>query len=437
MNDSITVPLAHLPGLCATLVDTALKGNRTKHVHIEPDHPSFPIFIGATIVLILLGGIFSGLTLGLMGLDAINLQVLSQAGTESEQEQAPKVLKLLSGGRHLILVVLLLCNTLVNTSLPVFLDSMIGGGWIAILGATGLELVFGEVIPQAICTKYGLAIGATFAPLVRGLVILMYPIAKPMALFLDYMFGAHDDGVTYRKAELKAFVALGVEDKLADDELHLLGSVLEFSGKTVGTVMTPMADVYQLPSDRIVDAELLAEVLRKGHTRIPVYDAKVPGSFLGVMLLRNLVQYDVNEAKPVSELVTLVLPQCPPDLSLVEAMNYFQTGRSHLLLVSTKPGRQEGAVGVVTLEDVVEELIGKEIVDETDRYVDVHSRIPVIRPRYHSESPAGLRRIFEGRVARRRALLGGVGASSASLSQGVHAPAPSIASLIDHPANNV
>lgn len=107
------------------------------------------------------------------------------------------------------------------------------------------------------------------------------------------MFGAHDDGVTYRKAELKAFVALGVEDKLADDELHLLGSVLEFSGKTVGTVMvswersdgahtaqTPMADVYQLPSDRIVDAELLAEVLRKGHTRIPVYDAKVPGSFL-------------------------------------------------------------------------------------------------------------------------------------------------------------
>lgn len=90
---------------------------------------------------------------------------------------------------------------------------------------------------------------------------------------LDYLFGAHDDGVTYRKAELKAFVALGVEDKLADDELALLGSVLEFSGKTVGSVMvshrvsaipdppqTPLGDVYQLAADRIVDKDLLAEV---------------------------------------------------------------------------------------------------------------------------------------------------------------------------------
>ncbi|EKD01377.1 NADPH--cytochrome reductase [Trichosporon asahii var. asahii CBS 8904] len=94
-----------------------------------------------------------------------------------------------------------------------------------------------SVIPQAICNKYGLAIGATFAPLVKGMIILLYPIAKPIALVLDYLFGAHDDGVTYRKAELKAFVALGVEDKLADEELALLGSVLEFSGKTVSSVM--------------------------------------------------------------------------------------------------------------------------------------------------------------------------------------------------------
>lgn len=51
------------------------------------------------------------------------------------------------------------------------------------------------------------------------------------------MLGAHDEAITYRKAELKTFVALGVEDKLQDDELGLLGSVLEFSEKTVGNVM--------------------------------------------------------------------------------------------------------------------------------------------------------------------------------------------------------
>jgi metal transporter CNNM len=98
-------------------------------------------------------------------------------------------------------------------------------------------LIFLRVIPQAICNKYGLAIGASFAPFVRTLVYFLYPIAKPMAMLLDRLFGKHDEGVRYRKAELKAFVSLGVEDKLADDELLLLGNVLEFSGKTVGTIM--------------------------------------------------------------------------------------------------------------------------------------------------------------------------------------------------------
>lgn len=145
-------------------------------------------------------------------------------------------------------------------------------------------------------------------PFVRALCILLYPIAKPMSMvrspkaapssftcfpslthlassyshpqLLDYLFGAHDDGKTYRKAELKAFVALGVEDKLADDELLLFGSVLEFSSKTVASVMVPIADVYKLPADRLADDDLIIDVLRKGHTRIPVHDAKNPGAYM-------------------------------------------------------------------------------------------------------------------------------------------------------------
>lgn len=64
--------------------------------------------------------------------------------------------------------------------------------------------------------------------------------------------------------------------------------------------------------------------------------------------------YDTSDLKPASALIAQGLPQCPPDLPLLEAMAYFQTGRSHILLVTTSPGRDEGAVGVVTLEDVVE-----------------------------------------------------------------------------------
>ncbi|ORY27814.1 hypothetical protein BCR39DRAFT_537401, partial [Naematelia encephala] len=346
-----------------------------KHVHVTPSDPLFGYYVVFIILLVLLGGAFSGLTLGLMGLDSVNLQVLSLAGTASERRQAPKVLKLLQKGRHTMLVVLLLGNTLVNTSLPVFLDSIIGGGWIAVLGSTFLELVFGGILPQSICNKYGLAIGATFAPLVQWLIVLVYPIAKPTGMLLDYMLGAHEEAITYRKAELKTFVSLGVEDKLGEEELSLLGSVLEFAGKTVEDIMIPREDVYSLSAEKIVDDELVADILRKGYSRIPVYEPSSPGAYIGFLTIRDLVFYDPTDLRPVSSLISNPLPQCPPDLPLLEAMSYFQTGRSHMLLVTQSPGKDEGAMGLVTLEDVVEELIGKEIIDETDQYIDIHRQV--------------------------------------------------------------
>ncbi|ORX34416.1 hypothetical protein BD324DRAFT_635793 [Kockovaella imperatae] len=350
-----------------------------KHVHVSPEDPRFLWYILVIVVLVLLGGVFSGLTLGLMGLDTVNLQVLQQAGTDDEKLQAPKVLRLLRTGRHTILVVLLLGNTLVNTSLPIFIDSLVGGGLIAVLGSTALELIFGGILPQSICNRYGLAIGATFAPAVRILVILMYPIAKPIGMLLDRFLGAAEESITYRKAELKTFVSLGVEDKLGEDEVSLLGSVLEFSGKTVEEIMTPFEDVFALSAEKIMDDEIISEILRKGYSRIPIYEPSSPGAFIGCLTLRALVGYDSSDLKPASALVTQPLPQCPPDLPLLEAMAYFQAGRSHILLVSETPGKDTGAVGVVTLEDVVEELIGREIIDETDQYIDIHSRVKVIR----------------------------------------------------------
>jgi metal transporter CNNM len=69
---------------------------------------------------------------------------------------------------------------------------------------------------------------------------------------LDRLLGAHDEPTTYRKAELKTFVSLGVEDMLGQDEVALLGSVLEFSGKHVVDVMTPVEDMYSLSAEKIV-----------------------------------------------------------------------------------------------------------------------------------------------------------------------------------------
>ncbi|OCF37506.1 hypothetical protein I316_00631 [Kwoniella heveanensis BCC8398] len=347
-----------------------LRANRTEissppvqtepHVHVDPNSTLFLWYILAIVALVLLGGVFSGLTLGLMGLDTVNLQVLAISGTPDERRQAPRVLKLVGRGRHTMLVVLLLEH---GYSL----------GWAGMSASINkTPFLVGRILPQSICDRYGLAIGSSFAPLIKVLIVLMYPVAKPIGMVLDFVLGAHSDPVTYRKAELKTFVSLGVEDKLGEEELGLLGSVLEFSGKRVRDVMTAKEDMYALPSEKIVDEELVSEILKKGFSRIPVYETQSPGKFIGCLTLRRLVEYDPTDLLPASVLVAQVLPQCQPDLPLLEAMAYFQMGRSHLMLVTSSPGQDKGVLGLVTLEDVVEELIGKEIIDETDVYIDTH-----------------------------------------------------------------
>lgn len=77
-----------------------------------------------------------------------------------------------------------------------------------------------------------------------------------------------------------------------------------------------------------------------------------------------------------------------PDLTLLDCLNFFQGGSSHMLLVSENPGQNKGALGVVTLEDIVEEMIGEEIIDETDIYVDVQNKIQVERKKDTQQGPS-------------------------------------------------
>jgi len=98
-----------------------------------------------------------------MGQDEITLRVLATSGRGRQKLDARKVLHLLSKGKHWVLCTLLLANVIVNEALPIVLDGETNGGWIAVFLSTGLVVVFGEIIPQSVCAKYGLAIGATSA----------------------------------------------------------------------------------------------------------------------------------------------------------------------------------------------------------------------------------------------------------------------------------
>ncbi|KAH9891187.1 hypothetical protein C8Q73DRAFT_792624 [Cubamyces lactineus] len=366
-----------------------------------PGSPEFWYKLVVSIALVLAGGVFAGLTLGLMGLDELHLRVLAASSDlPEERKNAQKVLSLLSRGRHWVLVVLLLGNVIVNESLPIFLDSALGGGIAAVVISTTMIVIFG-IIPQAVSVRYGLSIGASCAPIVLGMMYLFAPIAWPIAKLLDYVLG-HDEAHTYKKAELKSFLAFHRqgEEPLRDDEISILNGVLELNNKKAEDIMTPMQDVVTLSADRVLDHDTVDYILRSGYSRIPVHKPGHPLAFIGLLLVKQLSVYDPSTAIPVSEFPLSILPEAPPTINCFQALDYFQTGRAHLLLLSHTPGIEGGAIGVITLEDIIEEMISEEIVDETDRYEDNVSK----RRARRMKNAAVMKGIIEYRTGRANSL---------------------------------
>ncbi|KAJ7182410.1 hypothetical protein C8R43DRAFT_910919 [Mycena crocata] len=340
------------------------------HEHPERWSPEFWEKIGMSMILVLLGGVFAGLTLGLMGLDELHLRVLATSSDDpAEKRNAKKVLGLMEKGRHWVLVVLLLGNVIINESLPIFLDSAIGGGLAAV--ALSTTAIASTIIPQALSVRYGLSIGAACAPFVLALMYLFAPVAYPIAKLLDWVLGVHD-AHTYKKAELKSFLQFHRtgEEPLRDDEISILNGVLELNTKNVEEIMTPMEDVVTLSADAILDDKLVETILLSGYSRFPVHEPEDPQAFVGLLLIKKLLRYDPALALPVSSFQLSILPEARPSINCFQALDYFQTGRAHLLLISRTPGKPGGAIGVITLEDIIEEILSEEIVDETDRYED-------------------------------------------------------------------
>jgi metal transporter CNNM len=335
-----------------------------------------------SICLVLAGGVFAGLTLGLMGQDEVYLKVMATSGDKHERKHATRVLELIGKGKHWVLVTLLLSNVITNETLPIVLDRCLGGGWPAVVTSTAAIVVFGEIIPQSISVRYGLQVGSLFAPFVLMLMYLMYPLAYPIALLLDYLLG-EDHGTVYKKSGLKTLVTLhrtmGAE-RLNQDEVTIISAVLDLKEKPVSSIMTPMNRVYTMSADTILDEKTVEEIFNAGFSRIPIHLPNEPMNFIGMLLVRVLISYDPEDALPVASFPLATLPETGLDTSCLNILNYFQEGKSHMIVVSELPGEPTGAVGVLTLEDVIEELIGEEIVDESDVYVDINKNIKRKQP---------------------------------------------------------
>lgn len=126
------------------------------------------------IILLILSGLFSGLNLGLMGLDPVNLEI---ALNSDKNGKYAKRIKPIRDNGNWLLCTLLLGNVAVNAGLSILLADKTGGLFGFIL-STSLITIFGEILPQALCTRYALIIGAYSSPIVYILMIIRYIIFK-------------------------------------------------------------------------------------------------------------------------------------------------------------------------------------------------------------------------------------------------------------------
>jgi metal transporter CNNM len=262
--------------------------------------------------------------------------------------------------------------------------------------STVLIVIFAEILPMSVCkSKNALRIAAAGVPIVVAANMILLPIVKPLGWLLDRLV-AHDAGQIYDRNELKRLMVLhceahGEESGLVSSELKLLLAAMDFTDKKcVQEVMTPLLGATCATMDEIADEAFLARIWRSGRSRIPVLDSS--GDVVEVLFAKDLLTApngatvgDLLRGRGRARQVLHVLDTTP----LPKMLKMFQQARVHIAFVhrttdeevdspfgtdttvsvhrsSATPQTLKNTIGLVTLEDVVEEIIREEIYDEYD-----------------------------------------------------------------------
>lgn len=169
---------------------------------------------------------------------------------------------------------------------------------------------------------------------------------------------------------------------LDKDEVNIISGALELRKKTVKSVMTPISDAYMLSIDAILDFNTVTDIMRSGFSRIPVYEGE-RHNIVNLLYIKDLALVDTDDRTPLRTLCAFYENACFfvfEDVTLDVIFKDFKEGKKgHMAFVHRVNTEGDGdpfyeTIGLVTLEDVIEEMIQAEIVDETDVYTDNRSK---------------------------------------------------------------
>lgn len=327
------------------------------------DGPAVSIIL--FIILIVLSGYFSGTEISLASVNRIHMISKASKGKRS----AKRVLWLLDNFDE-ALSVLLIGNNVVNigcATLATAITLHLGAYWVTVatVVATVVIFIFGEILPKS----FARSCNEKFAEFASLPLIVLMKILKPVSIMFTALstlvskpFKAKaENQVTMTEEELTDIVEnISEEDGFDEEKGELMKSALEFSSSTAGEVMTPWDKVEHI-SVALKTPEILKILKKSIHSRIPVTDRK--GNIKGVLQIRNFFKAYMKNPKMVILASIIDYPYYvdadePIDDVLTEMSNH----RRNLSFVRGKDGE---VVGILTVEDILEELVG-EIYDEND-----------------------------------------------------------------------
>jgi CBS domain containing-hemolysin-like protein len=310
-------------------------------------------------LLVGVSALCSGLNVALMSLNVADLRRKAKLGDKTAKRVMP-----LRRNSHLTLAGILLTNVGAVAATSLVLEHHFNG-LIAGIVSTLLIVIFGEIFPQALLSRRALFYVGLLAPTLRLMIILTYPVSKPLQLLLDQLF-------KYERQPLQSRHELGImitehlgrqESELDEDEVEIIRGALQLSEKRVRDIMVPLDDVYWLAPDTVVTSARIDELKRAGYSRIPVFNRRYTKCY-GVVLMKELVDIDFDEHDYRVDDLVLHPTQLVGSMTALDTMfRKFIAARTHLIPIE----KDDEIVGIVTIEDLIEEILGHEIEDETDR----------------------------------------------------------------------
>ena len=265
---------------------------------------------------------------------------------------------------HLTLAAILLTNVAAVSAASLVLESVLIG-LLAGFITTIIMVIFGEIFPQALFSRQALKYCARFAWAMRLMIFIPYPISKPLQLLLDKLFDQPKSKLHTRQ-ELGVIIGEHInhtDSELDDDEVEIIRGALQLSEKRVSDIIMPIDQVFWLTPETALIPEKIDEIKEIGRSRIPVFNEKLTHCY-GVLLMKDLVDIDFDDNEYLVDDFDLYPVQLVGSRTALDTLlrRFISTG-THLIPVE----KDDSIIGIVTIEDLIEEIVGHEIEDETDK----------------------------------------------------------------------